>query len=79
MVLLRSSAFALALAGLVHALDQPITPLSPSEIASYSAFTNFASTAYCDSSTTLHWTCGSALLVALSTVTCSPNVLIIPF
>ena len=65
MVLLRSSAFVLALAGLVRAQDQPIpiTPLSPSEIASYSAFTNFASTAYCDASTTLNWTCGSALIL----------------
>ena len=63
MVLLRSSAFVLALAGLVRTQDQPITPLSPSEIASYSAFTNFASTAYCDAATTLNWTCGSALIL----------------
>ena len=78
MVLLRFSAFALALAGLVRAQDQPITTLTPSEIASFSAFTNFASTAYCAASTTLNWTCGSALLAALSTAACSPDVLTIP-
>jgi hypothetical protein len=64
MVLLRLSAFALVLAGLVH--GQGITPLSPDEVASFSAFTYFASTAYCDASTTLNWTCGSASLATFS-------------
>jgi len=61
MVLLRSSALALVLAaGLVHVKGQgDITPLSPSEIAPFAPFTHFASTAYCNPSTTLNWTCGS--------------------
>lgn len=59
MVLLRSSAFALALAGLVRAQEQPITPLTDGEIASFSPYTYFASAGYCDASTTLNWTCGS--------------------
>ena len=65
MVWLRLSAFAFVLAGLFHVgavKGQAITPLSPDEIASFSAFTYFASTAYCDASTTLNWTCGSASL-----------------
>jgi hypothetical protein len=79
MVLLRSSAFALALAGLVRAQEQPITPLTDGEIASFSPYTYFASAGYCDASTTLNWTCGSASLATLSTAACSPDVLIIPF
>ncbi|KAN0132757.1 alpha/beta-hydrolase [Lactarius tabidus] len=59
MILLRSSAFALALAGLVCAQGQPITPLTDGEIAAFTPFTYFASAAYCDASTTLKWTCGS--------------------
>ncbi|KAH8989453.1 lipase class 3 family protein [Lactarius akahatsu] len=62
MVLLRSSAFALMLAGLVQAAAvkrQTITALSSSQISSYAPFTHFASTAYCNPSTTRNWSCGS--------------------
>ncbi|KAH9169451.1 lipase class 3 family protein [Lactarius sanguifluus] len=62
MVLLRSSAFALMLAGLVQAAAvkrQTITALSSSQIASFAPFTHFASTAYCNPSTTRNWSCGS--------------------
>ncbi|SRR6266404_6286119 len=63
MVLMWSSAFALVFAGLVSAAAlkrQSITPLSSTQIASYDPFTHFASTAYCDPSTTINWTCGGA-------------------
>ncbi|KAH9169449.1 lipase, partial [Lactarius sanguifluus] len=62
MVLLRSSAFALVLAGLIHAASvkrQSITALSSSQISSYAPFTHFASTAYCNPSSTISWSCGS--------------------
>ncbi|KAH9074975.1 lipase [Lactarius deliciosus] len=62
MVLLRPSAFVLVLAGLVCAAvvkRQTITPLSSSQISSYAPFTHFASTAYCNPSTTINWSCGS--------------------
>ncbi|KAI9458357.1 lipase class 3 family protein [Lactarius psammicola] len=62
MVLLRSSTFALVLAGLVRAAvvkRQEITPLSSSQISSYAPFTHFASTAYCNPSTTGNWSCGA--------------------
>ena len=71
MVLLRLSAFALALAGLVHVKGQAITPLSPDEIASFSAFTYFASTGYCAASTTLDWSCGSASLATFFIAACA--------
>ena len=76
MVLLRSSAFVLVLVGLVHAdaVKPPVvTPLSPIQIASFSAFTNFASAGYCDPSTTATWTCGGASLAALSPAASSPD------
>ncbi|KAH8989451.1 lipase [Lactarius akahatsu] len=62
MVLLRQYAFALVLAGLVQAASvkrQGITALSSSQISSYAPFTHFASTAYCDPSSTISWSCGS--------------------
>ncbi|KAH8989455.1 lipase class 3 family protein [Lactarius akahatsu] len=62
MVLLRSSIFALVLVGLVNAAlvkRQAITPLSSSQMASFAPFTHFASTAYCNSSTSINWSCGS--------------------
>ncbi|KAF8258663.1 lipase class 3 family protein [Lactarius quietus] len=62
MVLLRSSAFAPMLVGLVHAASvkrQSITPLNSSQISSYTPFTYFASTAYCNPSTTINWSCGA--------------------
>ena len=63
MVLVRSSAFTLVLTGLVHAgavKRQSITSLSSNQISSYTPFTYFASTAYCDPSTTINWSCGGA-------------------
>ena len=69
MFMLGSSAFALVLAGLASAAAvkrQSITPLSSSQISSYAPFTHFASTAYCNPSTTINWSCGGALLPALS-------------
>ncbi|KAI9440881.1 lipase [Lactarius indigo] len=62
MVFLRTSAFALVLAGLAHAATvkrQDITPLSSGQISSFSPFTRFASAVYCDPSTTINWTCGA--------------------
>ncbi|KAN0132756.1 lipase [Lactarius tabidus] len=62
MVFLQYSTFALTLVGLVSAASvkrQAITPLSSSQISSYTAFTNFASTAYCSPSTTINWSCGA--------------------
>ncbi|KAI9440880.1 lipase class 3 family protein [Lactarius indigo] len=62
MVFLRSSAFALVFARLTHAAAvkrQDITPLSTTQISSFAPFTHFASTAYCNPSTTTNWTCGA--------------------
>ncbi|KAH8995119.1 lipase class 3 family protein [Lactarius hatsudake] len=62
MVLLRTSSFALVLAGLAHATvvkRQDITSLSTSQISSFTPFTRFASTAYCNPSTTVNWSCGA--------------------
>jgi hypothetical protein len=62
MVLMRSSAFALVLAGLANAVAvkrQVITPLSSNQISSYTPFTYFASAAYCSPSTTIIWGCGA--------------------
>ncbi|KAH9055743.1 lipase class 3 family protein [Lactarius vividus] len=75
---LRSSTFALVLAGLVHAAAvkrQDITPLSTSQISSFAPFAHFASTAYCDPSTTVNWSCGRALLAAFSTTLCGYDIL----
>ncbi|KAI0297461.1 lipase [Multifurca ochricompacta] len=61
MVFLRS-AFALVLVGLVRAAvvkRQAITTLSSSQISSFAPFTHFASTAYCNPSTTINWSCGA--------------------
>jgi hypothetical protein len=69
MVLSRFSVFALMLAGLVHAAAvkrQAVTPLTSSQIASYAQLTYFASTAYCDASTTINWSCGGATLATCS-------------
>jgi hypothetical protein len=79
MVFLQYSAFALMLVGLVSAASvkrQAITPLSSSQISSYTAFTNFASTAYCSPSTTINWSCGGASRAARST---HHDVLMLPF
>ncbi|KAF8799866.1 lipase class 3 family protein [Phlegmacium glaucopus] len=38
---------------------QSITTLSSSQISWFKPFTFFASTAYCDPSTTVHWSCGA--------------------
>ncbi|KAI0285637.1 lipase [Russula brevipes] len=54
--------FALACVGLVHATAikrTGITPLSSAQIDAFAPFTHFASTAYCDSSTTIDWSCGA--------------------
>jgi len=62
MVLLRSAASALVLVGLVYATSikrQAITPLSSSQISSYTPFTYFASAAYCSPSATIDWSCGT--------------------
>ncbi|KAH9017205.1 lipase class 3 family protein [Lactarius pseudohatsudake] len=62
MVFLRTSSFALVLAGLAHAAvvkTQDITSLSTSQISPFAPFTHFASTAYCKPSTTLNWSCGA--------------------
>ncbi|KAI9458353.1 lipase class 3 family protein [Lactarius psammicola] len=62
MVWLRSSAFALVLAGLVQAAAvkrQSITSLGSSQISSLAPFTHFASTAYCNPSATISWSCGA--------------------
>ncbi|KAI9440882.1 lipase class 3 family protein [Lactarius indigo] len=62
MVFLRSSALALVLAGLARAAAvkrQDITPLTTTQISSFAPFTHFASTAYCNPSTTINWTCGA--------------------
>ncbi|KAI9440889.1 lipase class 3 family protein [Lactarius indigo] len=59
---LRSSAFALVFAGLVHGSPvkrQATPPLSSGQISSFAPFTHFASTAYCNPSTTINWSCGS--------------------
>jgi len=44
---------------IVNAVPQKryITPLSSSQISSFKPFTFFASTAYCDPSTTINWSC----------------------
>jgi hypothetical protein len=64
MVLLRSI-FALAFVGLVYATPvtvkrQAITTLSPTQINEFAPFTHFASTGYCNQSTTKNWRCGAA-------------------
>ena len=38
---------------------QAITTLSTSQITAFRPFTHYASTAYCNPSTTLNWTCGA--------------------
>ncbi|KAH9014453.1 lipase class 3 family protein [Lactarius pseudohatsudake] len=38
---------------------QDITSLSTSQVSSFAPFTHFASTAYCNPSTTVNWSCGS--------------------
>ncbi|KAH9043989.1 lipase class 3 family protein [Lactarius hengduanensis] len=61
MFLLRTS-FVLVLAGLAHAAvvkRQGIIPLSTSQVSSFAPFTHFASTAYCNPSTTINWSCGA--------------------
>src|SRR6266702_6525183 len=84
MVLLRSFAFALVLAGLVHTAavwrqGPVIVPLSPSKIASYAPFTHFASTAYCNPFTTINWSYDCASLAALSNAPRSPDILMVLF
>ncbi|KAH9055744.1 lipase class 3 family protein [Lactarius vividus] len=81
MVFLRTASFTLVLAGLVHAAvvkRQDITSLSRDEISSFAPFTHFASTAYCKPSTTRDWSCGRALLAALSTTLCGYDILMAP-
>lgn len=36
----------------------PVTTLSPAQINEFAPFTHFASTAYCNPSTTINWSCG---------------------
>ncbi|THU88738.1 alpha/beta-hydrolase [Dendrothele bispora CBS 962.96] len=38
---------------------QSVTVLSQSQISEFAPFTHYASTAYCDPSTTIDWTCGA--------------------
>ncbi|KAJ3576106.1 hypothetical protein NP233_g659 [Leucocoprinus birnbaumii] len=42
-----------------HAKRQSITALSTSQIDAFTPFTHFASTAYCNPSTTSNWSCGA--------------------
>jgi hypothetical protein len=48
---------------------QAISALSTSQITAFRPFTNYASTAYCNPTTTLTWTCG---------VNCEANPSFIP-
>jgi len=45
---------------------QAITTLSPPEIDAFAPFTHFASTAYCNPSATIEWTCGCAFAHCLT-------------
>jgi hypothetical protein len=59
------SVFALVSVTLVHASPievkrQDITTLSPTQVDAFAQITHFASAAYCDSSITRTWNCGSA-------------------
>ena len=77
MVLSRSFAFALVLAGLAGAAavkPQSIILLSSNQISSYASFTHFAST---NCSTTINWSCGGAFLPALSTAAGSHGILMV--
>ncbi|KAI9510544.1 lipase [Russula earlei] len=61
MICLRSL-FALASIGLAHAAVLPrqaISTLSSTAIDAFAPYTYFASTAYCDPSTTINWSCGT--------------------
>ncbi|KAI9510547.1 lipase [Russula earlei] len=61
MICLRSL-FALASIGLAHAAvyqRQAISTLSSTQIDAFAPFTHFASTAYCNPSTTINWSCGA--------------------
>ncbi|KAJ3511453.1 hypothetical protein NLJ89_g4086 [Agrocybe chaxingu] len=51
-------AFRAANAGPTNSRRQSITPLSSSEIAAFKPFSYFASTAYCNPSVTINWSCG---------------------
>ena len=43
----------------IQARSAAITPLSTSQISSFKPYSWFATTAYCDPSTTVNWTCGT--------------------
>ena len=45
---------------------QSITPLSFSQISSFTPYTYFASAAYCNASTTINWSCGCTPLVSFA-------------
>jgi hypothetical protein len=64
MVWLRS-VFALVSIGLVRASAvkrQTVTQLGTAQIDGFAPFTHFASTAYCNPSTTINWSCGGSSL-----------------
>ncbi|CAA7264954.1 unnamed protein product [Cyclocybe aegerita] len=52
-------AFQAANASPTNSRRQSITPLSSSEITAFRPFSYFASTAYCNPSTTINWSCGA--------------------
>ena len=45
---------------------ESITPLSNAQIASFTPYTHFASTAYCQPKTTLTWSCGGKCVVNIN-------------
>jgi len=53
--------FAVEASPLGYVKRQAVTALDSAQIDEFTPFTNFASTAYCNSTTTADWTCGSKL------------------
>ena len=54
------------LASIVNAASPSITPLNSSQVSSFKPFTHFASTAYCNPTTTVDWSCnGISFLLVL--------------
>ena len=64
-----ASLFALAFIRLVYSSSIPrqatITALGAAQISGFAPFTHFASTAYCNPSTTIKWTCGGESLLQI--------------
>ena len=63
---LRSIALCSALAVTVHAIPtrtvqarQAITTLTSGEVSAFRPYSHYASTAYCNPSTTINWSCGT--------------------